>query len=43
MANIQTLDPFASPLDYFGSELRRLREAHGLKQGQLGTMPYCSG
>ncbi|CAM5257928.1 helix-turn-helix domain-containing protein [Streptomyces microflavus] len=43
MANIQTLDPSASPLDYFGSELRRLREAHGLKQGQLGIKLYCSG
>ncbi|MFJ9621892.1 Scr1 family TA system antitoxin-like transcriptional regulator [Streptomyces sp. NPDC101181] len=43
MANIQKLDPSASPLDYFGSELRRVREAHGLKQGQLGSMMYCSG
>ncbi|MFF5772237.1 Scr1 family TA system antitoxin-like transcriptional regulator [Streptomyces californicus] len=43
MAKIQTLDPSASPLDYFGSELRRVREAHGLKQGELGAMLYCSG
>ncbi|MEV1046848.1 helix-turn-helix transcriptional regulator [Streptomyces sp. NPDC049916] len=43
MADVQKLDPSASPLDYFGSELRRVREAHGLKQGQLGSMMYCSG
>ncbi|MEU3275577.1 helix-turn-helix domain-containing protein [Streptomyces antibioticus] len=43
MANIQTLDPTASPLDYYGWELRRLREAHGLKQGQLGDIIFCTG
>ncbi|MFJ4967724.1 Scr1 family TA system antitoxin-like transcriptional regulator [Streptomyces sp. NPDC088755] len=43
MPNIQTLDPSASPLNYFGSELRRVREAHGLKQAELGTMLYCTG
>ncbi|MEU7578499.1 helix-turn-helix transcriptional regulator [Streptomyces sp. NPDC041068] len=36
MVNVRDLDPSASPLDYYGSELRRLREAAGLKQGQLG-------
>ncbi|MCD9900641.1 Scr1 family TA system antitoxin-like transcriptional regulator [Streptomyces cyaneofuscatus] len=43
MANIQTLDPSASPLSYFGSELRRMREAHGLKQSELGAKLYCTG
>ncbi|MGW3506839.1 helix-turn-helix domain-containing protein [Streptomyces sp. NPDC000994] len=43
MANIQTLDPTASPLDYYGWELRRQREAHGLKQGQLGDIIFCTG
>ncbi|MEV7788833.1 helix-turn-helix transcriptional regulator [Streptomyces sp. NPDC088106] len=43
MVNIQTLDPTASPLDYYGWELRRQREAHGLKQGQLGEIIFCTG
>ncbi|MFI1731806.1 helix-turn-helix transcriptional regulator [Streptomyces acidicola] len=43
MAHIQTLDPTASPLDYYGWELRRHREAHGLKQGQLGDIIFCTG
>ncbi|MFF1644262.1 helix-turn-helix transcriptional regulator [Streptomyces sp. NPDC058240] len=43
MANIHTLDPSASPLDYYGWELRRQREAHGLKQGQLGDIIFCTG
>ncbi|WP_149825529.1 helix-turn-helix domain-containing protein [Streptomyces tailanensis] len=43
MANIQILDPTASPLDYYGWELRRQREAHGLTQGQLGDIIFCTG
>ncbi|MCM2414334.1 helix-turn-helix transcriptional regulator [Streptomyces sp. RKAG290] len=43
MANVQSLDPSASPLDYYGWELRRQREAHGLKQGQLGEIIFCTG
>ncbi|MDX3568863.1 helix-turn-helix transcriptional regulator [Streptomyces sp. ID05-47C] len=43
MANIQTLDPSASPLDYYGWELRRQREAANLKQGQLGDIIFCTG
>lgn len=43
MANVQSLDPSASPLDYYGWELRRLREANGLKQGQLGEIIFCTG
>ncbi|MEV6758807.1 helix-turn-helix transcriptional regulator [Streptomyces sp. NPDC051214] len=42
MVNIRDLDPSASPLDYYGSELRRLREAAGLKQGQLGACIFCT-
>ena len=37
------LDPSASPLDYYGFELRRLREAAGLKQAQLGDVIFCTG
>ncbi|MFE0737941.1 Scr1 family TA system antitoxin-like transcriptional regulator [Streptomyces sp. NPDC058855] len=43
MANIRDLDPSASPLDYYGSELRRLREEAGLNQPQLGKILYCTG
>ncbi|MET9427031.1 helix-turn-helix transcriptional regulator [Streptomyces sp. NPDC003036] len=43
MVNIRDLDPSASPLDYYGSELRRLREAAGLKQGELGAIIFCTG
>ncbi|MFE5944550.1 DUF5753 domain-containing protein [Streptomyces sp. NPDC056480] len=43
MVNIRSLDPSASPLDYYGSELRRLREAAGLGQGQLGGIVFCTG
>ncbi|ROQ97856.1 helix-turn-helix protein [Streptomyces sp. 2132.2] len=37
------LDPSASPLDYYGYELRRLREAANLKQAALGGIVYCTG
>ncbi|GAA1935062.1 helix-turn-helix transcriptional regulator [Streptomyces durmitorensis] len=40
--NIRDLDPSASPLDYYGSELRRLRESAGLKQAQLGSCIFCT-
>ncbi|MEF9882648.1 helix-turn-helix domain-containing protein [Streptomyces sp. P9-A4] len=43
MVNIRSLDPSASPLDYYGSELRRLREEAGLNQPQLGKIVYCTG
>ncbi|TDU78446.1 helix-turn-helix transcriptional regulator [Streptomyces sp. KS 21] len=42
MVNIRDLDPSASPLDYYGAELRRLREAARLKQGQLGDIVFCT-
>lgn len=38
MTQIHTLDPGASPLDYYGFELRRCREAAGLTQKQLGDI-----
>lgn len=43
MANIKELDPGASPLHYFGAELRRLRERAGLTLAQLGSIVYLTG
>lgn len=43
MAHIKDLDPSASPLDYYGAELRRFREAAGLSQKDLGAIIYCTG
>ncbi|MFE1307945.1 helix-turn-helix domain-containing protein [Streptomyces sp. NPDC058755] len=43
MVNINTLDPGASPLDYYGYELRRCREAAGLTQRQLGEILNYTG
>ncbi|MCL6734666.1 helix-turn-helix domain-containing protein [Streptomyces neyagawaensis] len=43
MSNVRRLDPSASPLDYFGSELRRRREEAGLTQGELGKALFCTG
>ncbi|MFG2979271.1 helix-turn-helix domain-containing protein [Streptomyces sp. NPDC048331] len=43
MVKIRELDPSASPLDYFGYELRRLREEAGLSQAQLGGIVFCTG
>ncbi|MFD3530757.1 Scr1 family TA system antitoxin-like transcriptional regulator [Streptomyces sp. NPDC058664] len=42
MVNIRNLDPSASPLDYYGSELRRLREEAKLGQAELGSILYCT-
>ncbi|MFE5537023.1 helix-turn-helix domain-containing protein [Streptomyces sp. NPDC056492] len=42
MVNIRDLDPSASPLDYYGAELRRLREEAKLKQGELGRIVFCT-
>jgi transcriptional regulator with XRE-family HTH domain len=41
--NIRELDPSASPLDYYGYELRRAREAAGLTQRALGSIVFCTG
>ncbi|MET7679697.1 helix-turn-helix transcriptional regulator [Streptomyces sp. NPDC005423] len=43
MTHINTLDPGASPLDYYGFELRRHREAAGLTQRQLGEIVNYTG
>ncbi|MFD4875231.1 Scr1 family TA system antitoxin-like transcriptional regulator [Streptomyces sp. NPDC058420] len=43
MANVRQLDPSASPLDYFGYECRRLREAAGLTLEALGKILFCTG
>ncbi|MEV8311269.1 helix-turn-helix transcriptional regulator [Streptomyces flavidovirens] len=43
MVNINVLDPSASPLDYYGYELRRYREAAGLTQQQLGSVINYTG
>ncbi|MFB7980817.1 helix-turn-helix domain-containing protein [Streptomyces vinaceus] len=42
MVNIRDLDPSASPLDYYGAELRRLREEARMKQGELGGVVFCT-
>jgi transcriptional regulator with XRE-family HTH domain len=42
VVNIRSLDPSASPLDYYGAELRRLREEAGLNQAQLGDIVFCT-
>ncbi|MFJ8019793.1 helix-turn-helix domain-containing protein [Streptomyces sp. NPDC096311] len=43
MTHINILDPGASPLDYYGFELRRYREAAGLTQRQLGDIVNYTG
>lgn len=43
MVHVRQLDPSASPLDYFGYEARRLREAAGMTLEQLGRVIYCTG
>ncbi|MFF4355473.1 helix-turn-helix transcriptional regulator [Streptomyces sp. NPDC001604] len=43
MTQINTLDPGASPLDYYGYELRRYRDAAGLTQRQLGDIVNYTG
>ncbi|KMS68928.1 XRE family transcriptional regulator [Streptomyces viridochromogenes] len=43
MPLIRELDPSASPLDYYGYELRRRREAAGLRLRDLGDVVFCTG
>lgn len=41
--HMRELDPSGSPLDYYGYELRRTREAAGLTQQALGSIVFCTG
>jgi Domain of unknown function (DUF5753)/Helix-turn-helix domain len=41
MPRVRTLTPGASPTHFFGSEVRRAREAAGLSQSQLGALVPC--
>jgi transcriptional regulator with XRE-family HTH domain len=43
VTHVNVLDPGASPLDYYGFELRRYREAAGLTQRQLGEILNYTG
>ncbi|KUN24148.1 XRE family transcriptional regulator [Streptomyces antibioticus] len=44
MAHVRRdLDPSASPLDYYGYELRRRRDSAGLTLGELGSIIFCTG
>ncbi|MFK4595483.1 transcriptional regulator with XRE-family HTH domain [Streptomyces pristinaespiralis] len=43
MVHMRNLDPGASPLDYYGAELRRRREATGMNQVQLGSCIFVTG
>jgi transcriptional regulator with XRE-family HTH domain len=43
VTHINVLDPGASPLDYYGFELRRHREVAGLTQKQLGDILNYTG
>jgi transcriptional regulator with XRE-family HTH domain len=43
VTHINILDPGASPLDYYGFELRRHRESAGLTQRQLGDIVNYTG
>jgi transcriptional regulator with XRE-family HTH domain len=41
MSRPRTLTPSASPMHFFGSEVRRAREAAGMSQAELGELVPC--
>lgn len=41
MPKFRTLTPGASPMHFFGSEVRRAREAAGMSQAELGDLVPC--
>jgi transcriptional regulator with XRE-family HTH domain len=41
MPRVRTLTPGASPAHFFGSEVRRAREAAGMSQAELGALVPC--
>ena len=41
MAGKRDLDPGASPLHFFGAEVRRAREAAGMTLAELGARVPC--
>ncbi|MFB7212175.1 multiprotein-bridging factor 1 family protein [Streptomyces sp. NPDC056255] len=43
MPQPKDLDPYADARSFYGSELRRLREAAGMSQTELGDRVFCSG
>jgi transcriptional regulator with XRE-family HTH domain len=43
MPRLRTLDPGASPLDFFGAEVRHARGAAGMSQAELGAAAHCDG
>jgi transcriptional regulator with XRE-family HTH domain len=43
MPRLRTLDPGASPLHFFGAEVRHARSAAGMSQAELGALAHCDG
>jgi hypothetical protein len=43
MPRLRTLDPGASPLHFFGAEVRHARGAAGMSQAELGALAHCDG
>jgi hypothetical protein len=43
MPRVRILDPGASPLHFFGAEVRHARMAAGMSQAELGSAAHCDG